>query len=175
MEEGHTLESSKSPGRSGIAYPSGNADAREVINTCNSGVGNRIMSHLGGSLRRLTRPVALVALVLASAIGISIASDNASAWSWSSHVKVAGKISCANRGVVGTPSVSISLRNGESGSASVNWLNNYGIQFRQIPTSGVSGTATVRCPTWTGWRTFSTSVWVFRPALGDQISINFSG
>jgi hypothetical protein len=123
--------------------------------------------------RRMAVALALAAMTMFGTLAGG--TGTADAWAWSSHVKVAGNISCENRGVVGTPRVSIRLSNGESGSASVNWLNNYGMQFRHIPSAGASGTATVTCPTWTGTRTFTRSVRVFRPAVGDQISINFRG
>lgn len=132
------------------------------------------MNTIRTRLRKLAS-TAVVGVVAAGTFAAVGPVESASAWKWSSHVKVAGNISCANRGVWGSPSVTIRLNNGESGSARVNWLNNYGIQFRNIPSSGTSGTATITCPTWTGTRTFTRSVWVFRPAVGDQLSIGFSG
>ena len=124
-------------------------------------------------LRRIATVLTLAAITMfGTLVG---GTGTADAWAWSSHVKVAGNMSCENRGVVGTPRVSIRLNNGESGSASVNWLNNYGIQFRHIPSGGTAGTATVTCPTWSGTRSFTRSVRVFPPAFGDQISIDFRG
>ncbi len=89
-------------------------------------------------LRRIATVLTLAAITMfGTLVG---GTGTADAWAWSSHVKVAGNISCENRGVVGTPRVSIRLNHGESGSASVNWLNNDGIQFRHIPSGGTAGT-----------------------------------
>lgn len=123
-------------------------------------------------VQRLHRLVTVAALAAVTVAALP-AADVAEAARNNPVVKVAGKVTCANQGRhAPKPGVLIQLNNGETGGNRANGRNNYGIQFRRIPASGVSGTVIITCHEHLGPRNYRTTIRVARQPVRGQMTFN---
>lgn len=114
-----------------------------------------------GNRRRRRMGLAL-AVGLACLASLPVAANG---WAWSSHVTLQGSVECRWGLAQNLTGLYLSASNGEKGWATLEgtgYKRKYSYRFTNVPSSGMSVTASVGCKT----LSYKTTFGVQRPAIG---------
>lgn len=133
------------------------------------------MSNFTARLHLRTKLVVTAALTTAAVAAPMVASQTAAnAWPWSGYVHVAGHAGCNQ--FLNSPRLIQIWAGNEYAQGGFNWLNNYGVDFQNVPSGGETAWAKITChyaysDTYSYWRSF----WLTRQTVGSQENVSFQG